>query len=58
VLRLFLMPFCVSSFSALVKGRQFLLVFPPSPAENLAAFAGCGLFVAGVLLVKRLGRVS
>lgn len=29
VFRLFLMPFCVSSFAALVKGRGFILVFSP-----------------------------
>ena len=27
--RLFLMPFCVSSFSALVKGHGFVLIFSP-----------------------------
>ena len=27
--RLFLMPFCVSSFSALVKGHGFILIFSP-----------------------------
>src|SRR6185295_17223366 len=31
--RLFLMPFCVSSFAALVKGRGFILVFSPKLAE-------------------------
>ena len=29
VFRLFLMPFCVSSFAALVKDRGFILVFSP-----------------------------
>ena len=32
-LRLFLMPFCVSSFSQLIKGRGFVLIFPPGPAR-------------------------
>jgi hypothetical protein len=32
-----LMPFCVSSFSQLIKGKGFVLVFPPSAHENLAA---------------------
>src|ERR1700731_375458 len=31
VIRLFLMPFCVSSFSALVKGKGFVLIFSPRP---------------------------
>src|ERR1700722_6873537 len=39
VFRLFLMPFCVSSFSALVKGRGFVLIFSPKPAEILTAAA-------------------
>jgi hypothetical protein len=30
VFRLFLMPFCVSSFAALVKHADYVLVFPPS----------------------------
>src|SRR5690349_10972649 len=29
IFRLFLMPFCVSSFAALVKDRGFILVFSP-----------------------------
>src|SRR5882757_4228298 len=33
IFRLFLMPFCVSSFSALVKGRGFFLVFSPRVRE-------------------------
>src|SRR5260221_385716 len=32
--RLFLMPFCVSSFSALVKNCGFVLVFSPQWKEN------------------------
>src|SRR5690348_3823805 len=32
VIRLFLMPFCVSSFSALVKGKGFVLIFSPRPS--------------------------
>jgi len=35
--RLFLMPFCVSSFSALVKGRGFVLIFSPQPGEIILA---------------------
>ena len=39
--RLFLMPFCVSSFSALVKGKGFILIFSPRPGEILIALALC-----------------
>src|SRR5438876_9514783 len=35
--RLFLMPFCVSSFSALVKGHGFILIFSPKLGENALA---------------------
>ena len=54
VLRLFLMPFCVSSFSQLIKGRGFVLVFPPDPREIAVALAACAVFVVVVLLVKRI----
>src|SRR6266480_3633458 len=41
--RLFLMPFCVSSFAALVKGRGFVLVFSPKLFEIVIAAALCAL---------------
>lgn len=41
-LRFFLMPFCVSSFAALVKGHGFVLVFSPDPADLALALSGCG----------------
>jgi hypothetical protein len=56
VFRLFLMPFCVSSFSALVKGRGFFLVFSPRVPENLMALGCCAAFcafVAGVKIARR-----
>ena len=46
--RLFLMPFCVSSFSALVKSAGYILVFPPSWRENAI---GIGAIIAFLLLV-------
>ena len=52
--RLFLMPFCVSSFSALVKGHGFILIFSPKLMENLLALGICFLFCGSVALVKRL----
>ena len=54
VLRLFLMPFCVSSFSSLIKGLGFLLVFPPDLHELAVSTAACALFVIVVLAVRRL----
>jgi hypothetical protein len=52
IVRLYLMPFCVSSFSALVKNRGFILVFSPKPAELLAGAALCLLFCLGVFMLK------
>jgi hypothetical protein len=52
IFRLFLMPFCVSSFSALVKGRGFILIFAPSLNENLLALALCAAFVGLVWLLR------
>jgi hypothetical protein len=54
VARLYMMPFCVSSFAALIKGRGFILVFDPSWRANLVAGAGCAAFVGSALLARRL----
>ena len=54
--RLFLMPFCVSSFAALVKGKNFVLIFSPAPRENLLAAALCVALVVTVLAVKQAGK--
>ena len=51
-LRLFLMPFCVSSFSSLIKGKGFVLIFPPSLHENAIALAACALFVVFVVIAR------
>src|SRR3989440_7560111 len=51
--RLFLMPFCVSSFSALVKGKGFILIFSPDPKEILIAVALCALLCGTVAVLKR-----
>jgi hypothetical protein len=53
VLRLFLMPFCVSSFSQLIKGKGFVLVFPPDVHEVAISLAACAAFVIVVLVIKR-----
>jgi len=53
-LRLFIMPFCVSSFSQLIKGRGFVLVFPPDWREIAISLAACAVFLGAVLLIKRI----
>ena len=54
IVRLYIMPFCVSSFAALIKGRNFVLVFDPSLVANAIAGAGCASFVGAALLARRL----
>lgn len=51
--RLFLMPLCVSSFSALVKGVGFILVFSPRWQENATALGLCAAFISVVLVAKK-----
>ena len=51
--RLFLMPFCVSSFSALVKGKGFILVFSPKLGETLWALGLCAVLWVIVRVAKR-----
>ena len=54
VFRFYLMPFCVSSFAALIKGHGFLLIFHPNLRDNVAALSllrgafarGCGHDIA------------
>jgi len=58
LVRLFLMPFCVSSFSQLIKGRGFVLVFPPDMGEITVSLAACATFVTIVLLIKRIDPVK
>ena len=53
VFRLYLTPFCVSSFSSLIKGRGFMLIFPPVPSELALAAGWCALFVLAVGGLKR-----
>lgn len=47
IFRLFLMPFCVSSFAALVKDEGYVLIFPPSLRGNLTGLGA----IAGFLLL-------
>ena len=53
VIRLFMMPFCVSSFSAVVKGRGFFLIFSPDVTEVLMAVGLCAVLCATVAMLKR-----
>ena len=52
--RLFAMPFCVSSFAALIKGQGYFLVFPAQAFELACALAACGFFVATAMVLRKL----
>jgi len=56
--RLFLMPFCVSSFAALVKGKGFILIFSPNLKEIAAAAGLCLALCIIVTVLKRHGRLK
>ncbi len=58
IFRLFLMPFCVSSFAALVKGKDFVLIFSPNLAEIGLAVGLCGSLCGLVWLIKRNQRLG
>jgi len=51
--RFYLTPLCVSSFSALVKGRGFFLVLSPRIGELFFAMALCGLLWLAAELARR-----
>ena len=53
-MRLFLCPLMVSSFSALIAGQEFILVFSPQGSENAIALAVIGAFLLLVFVVKRM----
>ena len=54
--RLFLMPFCVSSFSALIKGQGYILVLPARFLELGLSLSLCAIFVLFVLGLKATQR--
>lgn len=56
VFRLYLMPFCVSSFSALIKGQGFFIIVSPKFQETGLAIACCAVFLLAVFLIKRFKR--
>ncbi len=52
--RLFLMPFCVSSYSALIKDQGFVLLFSPAWADNFFCLALCAGFVTAQRLIRMI----
>jgi hypothetical protein len=58
IFRLFLMPFCVSSFAALVKDADYVLIFPPTLCENAIGFIAIAIFLAIVTPLRRAARIE
>lgn len=54
--RLYLMPFCVSSFSALIKEQGFILFISPNIKETIVSVSCCVLFILVVLVVKKIKK--
>ena len=50
--RLYLMPFCVSSFSALIKEQGFIVFISPNIKETIVSVSCCVLFLSVILVVK------
>jgi hypothetical protein len=55
--RLYLMPFCVSSFSALIKDQGFMVVVPPRIQETTVAISCCIVFLSTIAAVKFIKRM-
>ena len=56
--RLFMIPFCVSSFSALVRDDGFYAIFSPDYHENMVALTLCLLFVGWIGVARMLDQKS
>ncbi len=54
--RLFLMPFCVSSFSSLIKDEGYFLIFPPNVNILFIAAGLCLCFILVVYSIKRINK--
>ena len=54
--RLFCMPFCVSSFAALIKDKDYILFLPPTLTEQAQSLGACAAFVLFVTAMKWMDR--
>lgn len=53
-MRLFLIPFCVSSYSSLIKNKGFTLIFSPDIKTNSIAIVSILFFLTLVALIKKI----
>lgn len=56
IFRLYLMPFCVSSFSSLIKDRGFIVIISPKPQETILAILSCVIFLLIIGAIKFANR--
>ncbi len=56
--RFFLIPFCVSSFSAVMNRVGLVLIFPHNVADNLVAAGTVALFLLVFAAARRWGRAA
>lgn len=54
IARLFMMPFCVSSFSALVKDHGFILFLSPKWQQDATALGACLIFLACTRVARKV----
>jgi hypothetical protein len=54
--RLFIMPFCVSSFSALIKDQSYFIIIPTNKFVLLQSIVACAVFIAVVFIIKRTSK--
>lgn len=52
-IRLFLFPFCVSSYSATIKDYNFVLLFPSNLFHLLISIGNCFLFLIPIWCIKK-----
>lgn len=57
IVRLYMMPLCVSSFSAIIKDKGFVLVFHPTLAANVAGLVLCLGFCGLVFVARQVDNV-
>jgi hypothetical protein len=57
IFRLYLMPFCVSSFSSLIKDQGFIVIISPKLQETILAILSCVIFLLIIGAIKFANRV-
>ena len=53
-LRLFIIPFCVSSYATLIKGQGFTFIFPPEIKTSSIAVLAIIVFITFLFVAKKL----